>query len=102
LVNAIHQVLKGELYVSPQLRVEDDGARKPSTPFTPIEPTLTERQIEVLQLLAEGHSMKETAAVLNLAARTVAFHKYRLMGHLQLKNDAEVVQYALRHHVVFR
>ena len=102
LVSAIHQVLKGELYVSPQLRVEDDSAPKPPTPFTPIEPALTERQIEVLQLLAEGRSMKETAAVLNLAARTVAFHKYRLMGHLQLKNDAEVVQYALRHHVVFR
>ena len=62
---------------------------------------LTDRQLEVLQLLAEGKSMKEAASVLNLTTRTVAFHKYRLMQNLQLKNDAEVVQYALRRHIIF-
>ena len=45
--------------------------------------------------------MKEAAAVLNLATRTVAFHKYRIMQNLHLRNDAEVVQYAMRHHVIF-
>jgi DNA-binding NarL/FixJ family response regulator len=45
--------------------------------------------------------MKEAASVLNLTTRTVAFHKYRLMQNLQLKNDAEVVQYALRRHIIF-
>jgi DNA-binding NarL/FixJ family response regulator len=45
--------------------------------------------------------MKEVAAVLNLTTRTVAFHKYRLMHHLHLKNDAEVVQYALSRHIIF-
>jgi len=65
------------------------------------ETQLTERQVEVLQLLAEGRSMREAASVLNLTARTVAFHKYRIMENLHLRNDAEVVQYALRHHVVF-
>jgi DNA-binding NarL/FixJ family response regulator len=45
--------------------------------------------------------MREAASVLKLTARTVAFHKYRIMENLHLRNDAEVVQYALRHHVVF-
>jgi DNA-binding NarL/FixJ family response regulator len=57
---------------------------------------LTDRQIDVLQLLAEGRSMKEVASVLNLTTRTVAFHKYRLMSGLGLRNDAEIVQYAVR------
>jgi DNA-binding NarL/FixJ family response regulator len=62
---------------------------------------LTARQVEVLQLLAKGRSMREAATVLKLTARTVAFHKYRIMENLRLHNDAEVVQYALRHHVLF-
>jgi DNA-binding NarL/FixJ family response regulator len=95
LLFAIHKALKGECYVSPQLKpLAGDSRAIPET-------QLTERQIEVLQLLAEGRSMREAASVLNLTARTVAFHKYRIMENLHLRNDAEVVQYALRHHVVF-
>jgi DNA-binding NarL/FixJ family response regulator len=96
LVTAIHQAVQGIQYVSPQL-LEIKSDDRPSSE----EPRLTERQLEVLQLLAEGKSMKEVAAVLNLTTRTVAFHKYRLMHSLQLKNDAEVVQYAVRRHIVF-
>jgi len=88
LVVAIQMAMKGEVYLSPAL--------SPNTDETPVgqsgEAVLTERQLEVLQLLAEGKSMKEVAAVLNLTTRTVAFHNYRLMHHLHLKNDAEVVQ----------
>jgi DNA-binding CsgD family transcriptional regulator len=54
----------------------------------------------VLQLLAEGHSMKEVASVLNVSPRTVAFHKYRMMEQLQLKTTAELIQYAVKHHIV--
>ena len=61
---------------------------------------LTSRQREVLQLLAEGRSMKEVAGVLNLTPRTVAFHKYRMMEQLKLKTTAELIQYAVRHHIV--
>jgi DNA-binding CsgD family transcriptional regulator len=61
---------------------------------------LTARQREVLQLLAGGRSMKEVAAVLNLTARTVAFHKYRMMRQLNVKSTAELVQYAVKHHIV--
>ena len=61
---------------------------------------LTSRQREVLQLLAEGRSMKEVASVLNVAPRTVAFHKYQIMSQLNVKSTAELVQYAVKHHIV--
>jgi DNA-binding NarL/FixJ family response regulator len=60
---------------------------------------LTERQIEVLQLLAEGRSMKEVAAVLNLTPRTVAFHKYRIMEVIGARSNAELMQFAFKNHV---
>jgi DNA-binding NarL/FixJ family response regulator len=100
LVTAIHQALGGDCYVSPLLNVPANSTVAKTEGFWS-EPELTSRQLEVLQLLAEGKSMKEVAAVLNLATRTVAFHKYRIMQNLHLRNDAEVVQYAMRHHVVF-
>jgi|SRR5215204_4601920 len=61
---------------------------------------LTARQREVIQLLAEGHSMKEIAGILNIAPRTVAFHKYRIMDQLHLKTTAELIQFAVKHHIV--
>ena len=61
---------------------------------------LTSRQLEVLQLIAEGRSMKEVADVLSLTPRTVAFHKYRMMEQLKLKTTAELIQYAVKHHIV--
>jgi DNA-binding NarL/FixJ family response regulator len=100
LVSAIYKALNGECYVSPQLKPVAGDSRANQSELLP-ETQLTDRQVEVLQLLAEGRSMREAASVLNLTARTVAFHKYRIMENLHLRNDAEVVQYALRHHVVF-
>jgi DNA-binding NarL/FixJ family response regulator len=61
---------------------------------------LTQRQKEVLQLLAEGRSMKEAAFILNVSPRTVAFHKYSMMEHLQIKSSAELVQYAINRQLV--
>ena len=58
---------------------------------------LTARQREMLQLLAEGGAMKEIADLLHVSGRTVAFHKYTIMGHLGVKTSAELVQYALEH-----
>ena len=101
LVTAIGQALKGKTYLSvalaallPELLVLLGGV--PST-----RNKLTDRQLEVLQLLAEGRSMKEVGAVLNLKTETVAFHKYRIMNCLNLQNDAEIVQCAVREHLVF-
>jgi len=61
---------------------------------------LTPREREVLQLLAEGHSMVEIAAMLDITPRTVAFHKYRLMDRLNLKSNADLVQLAIRSKVI--
>jgi DNA-binding CsgD family transcriptional regulator len=69
-------------------------------PPAPAAPRLTPRQHEVLQLLAEGHSMKEIASVLNISPRTVAFHKYEMMEQLKVKTTAELVQYAVRNHII--
>lgn len=100
LPSAIREVLKGKLYVSPlitkdvdtfflEIRVSHMGQEK-----------LTNRQREVLQLLAEGRSMKEVAYILKLTPRTVAFHKYKIMELLRLKTNADLVQYAIREHVI--
>jgi DNA-binding NarL/FixJ family response regulator len=61
---------------------------------------LTSRQREVLQLLAEGMSMKETANALGLTAGTVAFHKYQMMATLGVKTNAELLRYAIEHHAL--
>jgi DNA-binding NarL/FixJ family response regulator len=96
---AIREVMQGRSYVTPLVTeglVESllqPEARKPAHELTP-------RQREVLQLLAEGRSMKEVASLLNLTPRTVAFHKYRMMDELKVKSTAELVQYAVKHHIV--
>jgi DNA-binding CsgD family transcriptional regulator len=64
------------------------------------ENRLTERQRQVLRLIAEGKRMKEVGSVLSLTARTVAFHKYRIMEKLNANSDAELVQYAVKHHLI--
>ena len=61
---------------------------------------MTARQREVLQLLAEGYSMKQAAGVLNVTPRTVAFHKYRMMVQLRIESTAELIQFAIKQRVV--
>jgi DNA-binding NarL/FixJ family response regulator len=61
---------------------------------------LTERQIQVIQLLVEGYTMKEAGAMLNIKARTVAYHKYQIMDSYGLKTHAEFVMFAIKHHIV--
>ena len=62
--------------------------------------SLTPRQREVLQLLAEGRTMKEAADVLQVTARTVAFHKYRIMEELNLRTTAELIQFAIKSRIL--
>jgi DNA-binding NarL/FixJ family response regulator len=96
---AIREVMQGRSYVTP-LVTEGlvESLLQPEPRRAAHE--LTPRQREVLQLLAEGRSMKEVASVLNLTPRTVAFHKYRMMDELKVKSTAELVQYAVKHHIV--
>jgi DNA-binding NarL/FixJ family response regulator len=101
LVHGLDRVLHGDLYLSPRLPQSGKLFSDSASAATESEGgLLTERQFEVLQLLAEGKSMKEVGAVLNLTTRTVAFHKYRLMSALNLNTNTEIVQYALQHRVV--
>jgi DNA-binding NarL/FixJ family response regulator len=97
LTQAIREALKGRSYITPLVTREVVGSLMQ---HRPVRPDLTTRQREVLQLLAEGRSMKEAGAILNLTARTVAFHKYRMMEQLRLKTTAELVQFAVRQGVV--
>jgi DNA-binding NarL/FixJ family response regulator len=99
LLLAIREVMMGRSYVTPLVTeglvgsFMDAANRKPSHDLTP-------RQREVLQLLAEGHSMKQVAALLNVTPRTVAFHKYRMMEQLNIRTNAELIQFAVIHHLV--
>ena len=99
LSTAIREVMQGRTYITPLVASGLVGSL-----LNPDEHKqghdLTSRQREVLQLLAEGRSMKEVASVLNLTPRTVAFHKYRMMEQLNLKSTAELIQYAVKHHIV--
>ena len=100
LVDAIRQVVRGGSYVT-RLMTEDVVGSL-TNHFKKLKSTnyLTLRQKEVLQLLAEGRSMKEAAFILNVSPRTVAFHKYTMMDHLHIKTSAELVQYAMSSQLV--
>jgi DNA-binding NarL/FixJ family response regulator len=97
LLVAIREAMLGRSYVTPRITEGMIG----SLINRPRRATkLTNRQREVLQLLAEGRSMKEVASMLSIAVRTVAFHKYQMMEELQLKSSAQLIQFAVREHLV--
>jgi DNA-binding NarL/FixJ family response regulator len=96
LRQAIREALNGRSYITPLITGEVFGSLIEARET----PELTIRQREVLQLLAEGHSMKEVGGILNVAPRTVAFHKYRMMEQLRLKTTAELIQFAVKQGVV--
>jgi DNA-binding NarL/FixJ family response regulator len=100
LVTAVREVLKGKQYVSPLVTNDVEGFFLETRVSHMGQEKLTNRQREVLQLLAEGRSMKEVAYILKLTPRTVAFHKYKIMERLRLRTNAELVQYAMREHVI--
>ena len=101
LVTAVREVLAGRRYLSPSLAGEDgEPGHSHPKPKTDAEDPLTNRQREVLQLLAEGKSMKEVGAILKLTTRTVAFHKYRIMKAVHARNNAELVRYAIKKHIL--
>ena len=99
LVRAIRRALRSESYLSPDITKETVDFLLRSGTSQSLEKRLTPRQNEILHLLAEGMSMKAIAAVLNLKPGTVAFHKYKMMERLGLKSNAELLQYAIRHHL---
>jgi DNA-binding NarL/FixJ family response regulator len=100
LVTAIRRALRSESYLSPLITKDTvDFLLRRGTSFSE-EKRLTSRQNEILQLLAEGMSMKQIASVLNVKPGTVAFHKYNLMQTLGVKSNAGLLQYAIKHHLI--
>ena len=94
LFEAVEQVLSGKIYIAPAI------AKGPAGVFVAQAEKgkssgLSLRQREVLQLLAEGKSMKEAADILNITPRTIAFHKYSMMEQLGFKTGADLIQHAV-------
>jgi DNA-binding NarL/FixJ family response regulator len=100
LTHAIQKALKGQTYVTPQIARGMQKAFIKNPQATMHAKNLTPRQREVVQLLAEGKSMKEVASVLNVTPRTVAFHKYRVMEELNLKTTADLIQFAIKSRIL--
>jgi DNA-binding NarL/FixJ family response regulator len=100
LISAIEMALAGKTYITPLITKGKPLGLFLCESGKPAADKLTARQREVLQLLAEGRSMKEAGDILKLTPRTVAFHKYTMMETLGLKTGAELVQYAVEHHIV--
>ena len=101
LRSAIKAVHEGRTYLTPLITKDflndilaaEEGVNS-------VNVTLTPREREVLQLLAEGHAVKEIASILDISPRTVEFHKYNIMEKLGLRTTAELTQYAIKHGVV--
>ena len=101
LLTAIREALRSRSYVTPLITEGLMGSvlQRGGGNNLAARP-LTMRQREVVQLVAEGHSMKQVADILNIAPRTVAFHKYRIMEQLKIKTTAELIQFAIKRHIV--
>jgi two-component system, NarL family, response regulator NreC len=98
LVSAVRSVARGEGYISPQVSnaVLDDYRRHVTNPID----TLTSREREVLQMLAEGKTNKEIAVILNLSVYTVDAHRGRIMEKLNLHSINELVRFAVRNGLI--
>jgi len=96
LVKAIHCVSRGGTYVTPLLGDFISTLLKTDPQAKHRSALLTGRQREVLQLLAQGRTLRETGQLLNITTRTAESHKYEIMRNLGLKTTAELIRYALR------
>jgi DNA-binding NarL/FixJ family response regulator len=101
LVRAVHEVAAGRRYLSPPLSDRAlEAYLRQSESGAPERATLTPREREVLQLVAEGHTSPEIAERLFISPRTVETHRSNLMRKLGLRTPADVVRYAVRHGVL--
>jgi DNA-binding NarL/FixJ family response regulator len=100
LVHAIRETSRGRPYITPLMTKGMVGSFIQNIKRKKNPEKLTLRQKEVLQLLAEGRSMKEVAFMLNVTPRTIAFHKYTMMEHLRLRTSAELIQFAVKSSVM--
>jgi DNA-binding NarL/FixJ family response regulator len=96
LVKAIHEILQGRAYLTPLIAKDMISVLMESKGEPSSEVKLTPRQREVLQLVAEGRTMKEVANILSISSRTAETHKYETMQVLGVKTTAELVQHAIK------
>jgi DNA-binding NarL/FixJ family response regulator len=94
LIGAIHAALDQD--AGDDMAIVDEGIRSEAGP----NGLLTARQSDVLQLLARGYALKEIATALDISAKTVEFHKYRIMAQLQVRSTAELIATAIRHDLI--
>ena len=92
LLQAIKAVAAGSTFITPLVTERMIGSLIQGNK----RDKLTVRQHEILQLLAEGNTMKQTARILSVTPRTVAFHKYRIMENLGIKSNSQLVRYAMK------
>ena len=101
LMSAIQEALHGKIHISPAISQELLKLYKEvSDSQKGIHGTLSSRQRQVLQLLAEGKSTKEVAHILKITPRTVKYHKYMIMQQLNIKTNAELIHFAIKHGIV--
>jgi DNA-binding NarL/FixJ family response regulator len=101
LVAALHAALDGKTYLTPQLAGGVIASLKQSAQApADMLSTLTPRQREVLQLVAEGLAAKQIAARLGISPRTVEFHKYQIMDSIGVHSNAELVHFAIKQGIV--
>jgi len=101
LIMAIRAALKGKTFISPALAGDVlQSVPKTQTGSVEFAKSITPRQREILQLLAEGQSAKQIAEALAISARTVEFHKYQIMDAHDLHSSAELVHFAIKHGIV--
>jgi DNA-binding NarL/FixJ family response regulator len=101
LITAINNAMMGKTYVTPEIAGElIQTYMKVESGQKVFDHKLTERQKEILQLIAEGHLTKEIADILCISVRTVEKHKYNMMQELKLKTIADLVKYAIKQGIV--
>ena len=99
LVRAIHIVARGETYIPPMLAGDLISVLTITHPENHSETALTAKQRQMLQLIAEGKTMKEAASTMNISTRTAESHKYEVMRRLGVRTTAELIRYALRNNL---
>ena len=102
LVAAIRAVLRGGLVLDPEIArgaMQDGGGPDGADPPDVYE-TLTDREKQILKLVAEGHSNKEVAELLNISVKTAMSHREHLMTKLQVHNRTELIRFALKSGVI--
>lgn len=102
LVAAIRAVLRGGLVLDPEIArgAMQDGGAPDGAGAPDVYDTLTDREKQILKLVAEGHSNKEVAELLNISVKTAMSHREHLMTKLQVHNRTELIRFALKSGVI--